>query len=323
MKRSLLFLFVAPAILIAGLAQRGGPPRRIENPETIQLPGGSRIEFHTFEAPSLGGESNYSILLPPSYDKNPRRRYPVVYFLHGLFNDHTSWAVDRYGHLPGKIEELITQGEVPEFVMVHPNGADGFYSDYVDGSLQFEKLIWQDMRQEVESRFRIHPNRRNRSIGGVSMGGYGALKIAMKNPELYASTVAFSPIVLLGDNPMNDVEIRDPRMAKFLGALFQRVYGQPFNQRHWKQNSLQFLGRESRLDGLHIYFAYGTADRYNQVFPMEQGVRTLHQIFEERQIDHTFRIYENEPHGWELVNSHLKEAVQFLTGTFDRNSLTH
>lgn len=311
--RFLLLLALAAEGLVA---QRGGPPRRIDNRETIQLPGGSRIEFRKFYSAAVGKKAEYSIFLPPSYDKDSSRRHPVIYYLHGMNNDHTSWAVPRYGDIPSRIEGLISAGKVPEFLMVHPDGENSFYTDFPDGSKKYEEFVCKELVEEIEKNFRARTGRANRALAGTSMGGYGALKIAFRHAELYASVAAESPIVLLGENPLEPAQNSAPERAQFFVRVLAPLFGQPFSPEHWKKNSLELLAHSADCQGLNIYFSYGTADRYNNLFPMEKGVRALDQILTERQIPHTFRVYEGEPHGWELVIAHLEETIPFLTQTF-------
>ncbi len=306
-----LFFVAAPALAF----QNDELPRRLENPRDLSLPGGSQVEFKSFYSPSLGQEMGYSVYLPPSYEKQKDRKFPVIYFLHGLFNDHTSWASPRYGSAPKRLEQIITEKNLPEFVMVHPDGQRSFYTDYADGSKKYAQYIQQDLIDEISAKFRVEKKRSGRAIAGTSMGGFGALKIAMKNPEIYASAAAGSPLVFPED-PSALVADTSSRHARFVSDLFASIYGQPFNQEHWKENNLEFLARTSDLDGLNIYFIYGTADRYNQTFPMEAGVRGLDRILTERGVSHTFHAFEGEPHGWELVGLHLEEMLRFLTQTF-------
>ena len=119
----------------------------------------------------LGTDQPYSIFLPPSYSKESSRRYPVIYFLHGLNNDHTSWTVDRYGNLQNKVEEMILARKLPEIIMVHPRADNSFYCNYADGSKRYEDFVTQELVNYIESGYRAKRGRENRAIGGTSMGG--------------------------------------------------------------------------------------------------------------------------------------------------------
>ena len=297
------------------LAQRrGGPPRRIANPKNLQLPGGSKVEFRSFFASSIREKASYSVYFPPAYQKELDRKFPVIYFLHGMFNDHTSWTVARYGNFPLLIEKLMLQESSPQCLMVYPEGRNSMYTDFADGSKKYEQYIYQDLVREIESHFRVKKARTKRAIGGTSMGGYGALKIAMKHPELYGSVAAASPIILLGKNPTELVNSSNRR--SFFSRVFTPVFGLPFDQTHWEENSIEVLARSGNLGDLKIYLAYGTADRFADAFPMRQGIETVDGILSKRGFSHVLKIFEGEPHGWELIRNHIEEILQFLTQTF-------
>jgi len=311
----LIFGFFSDSQSLAQRRGRGGPPRRMESRETITLESGSRIEFKTFQSKALGREMRYSIYFPASYDSSSQD-YPVVYFLHGMNNDETSWCVERYGNQHLGIDRLIRTGKVPEFIMVHPDGERSFYTDAADGSADYEKYITQDLLQDVEGNFRIKKERRYRAIGGTSMGGYGSLKIAMRYPDLFGSAFGGSPIVLLGEDPPSGLFDPGSRAGQFFGGLLGRVYGNPVDGEHWKANNLEVLARTADLNGLRVMMIYGTADRYAALIPLEKGVRTLDGILKQRQISSRLEIFEGEPHGWELIGTHLEEAVMFMTESF-------
>ena len=312
----LLPILVLSLASLSTLGQRGGPPDRIANPQTINLEGGSRVEFREFSSPALGEQGEYSIFLPPAYDQEPDRQFPVIYFLHGMNNDHTSWAVGRYGNIPLLVENLLLKGKIPQFLMVYPNGHNRFYTDLLDGTQKNEQFIHKDLIQEIEKHFRVKKGRGNRAIAGTSMGGYGALKIAIKHPELYSSVVAGSAIVLLGEDPSEQILASPSRRVESFVRLFKPVFGMPFDRDHWLENSVEVLARDADLKDLRVYMSYGTEDRYRNAFPMEQGLERIDQILTERKVSHVFRVFEGEPHGWALIRAHLDEAIEYLTETF-------
>ena len=156
----LLFLFVLLLPHVGSAQQsRTGEARRRSEVAAIELPGGSRVEFKSFHSASLDKDQPYSIFLPPSYNTSKSKKYPVVYFLHGLNNDYTSWTVDRYGKLQDKVEAMIKKGTIPEIIMVHPNGDNSFYTNCVDGSRRYEDFIVNDLIQHIESTYRVQTGR--------------------------------------------------------------------------------------------------------------------------------------------------------------------
>lgn len=304
--------------LLAAATQREGGLRRLESHEPIQLEGGSRVEFHSFHSRALGKTMAYSVLLPAGYDSSVRV-YPVIYFLHGMFNDHTSWCVTRYGNIPAAVERAIEEMRLPQFIMIHPAGDNGYYTDSADGRALYEKAFQQDLLREAEANFRISRDREGRAIGGTSMGGYGALKLAFKYPHMYGAVAASSPIVLTGKNPFRQLKWDgSDRRAQFFSGLIARVYGEPVDLKHWDNNRLDALAGND-LMGLNVLMLYGTADRYNRMIPMEAGIRKLNALLEAKGVASDLRVYEGEAHGWSLVMEHLREILEFLTARFPKN----
>jgi len=306
---------VLGAVLLALLAVLGaqrGPAFRAP----ISLAGGSSVAFEQFESQALGSPGQYSIFFPPSYDDNDRS-FPVLYFLHGLFNDHTSWTDSEYGNIPAAVERLMLDGKVPEMLLVHPNGGRSFYTNYHGGGPRYEDFVVEELVAHVESTYRVRSGRTNRAIGGTSMGGYGALKIAMKHPERYAAVVAHSPIVFLTKNPLDvPPALKSSRRFAFFTEVFSTVYGDPLDQAYYDANNPLVLARSQELDGLAIYFDYGTADRYNELIQLGSGLQSLDRTLSEEGVAHEFHEHPGEPHGWALVNAHLQESLSFGSQAF-------
>ncbi|MFQ5790447.1 MAG: alpha/beta hydrolase [Acidobacteriota bacterium] len=305
------------AVLVAAgaLVSAQGNRRRTDF-SPLDLPGGSRVEFREMDSRALRGRGQYSIFFPPSYRKG-QQRYPVVYFLHGLFNDHTSWTVSRHGNLPALIERLMLEKKIPEMLLVHPNGGRSFYTNYRDGSLRYEDFVVQELVVHVESQYRAKGGRRHRAMAGTSMGGYGALKIAMKYPGRYTSVAAHSPIVFPTRNPLDvPPEMKSSRRFQFFSNMFVEIYGDPLDQAYYDANNPLVLAREQNLQHLGIYFDYGTADRYNSQIQLGMGLRKLSRALSEAGVPYVFHEHPGEPHGWALVMAHIHESLGFIGRRF-------
>jgi S-formylglutathione hydrolase FrmB len=267
------------------------------------------------ESSSLKGKGEFSVFLPPSYDKSTKD-FPVVYFFHGMFNDHTSWTVGRYGNLPAKIESLMATGKIPEMLLVHPNGGRSFYTNYRDGSLKYEDFVVEELPAHIEATYRVKKGREYRAVLGTSMGGYGALKIAMKFPDRYVAGAAHSPIIFPIRNPMDvPAEVKSSRRYRFFSEIFASVYGDPFDQAYYDANNPLVLAKEASKE-LSLYFDYGTADRYNALVRLGQGLKKLDQTLTQAGINHTFVEHPGEPHGWELVIAHIEQSLEFVSRGF-------
>ena len=283
---------IALSLTLAKLVQaQFNDERRRSDLSPITLPGGSAIEFKSFDSQSLGMPEHYSIFLPPSYAKEPSRTYPVLYFLHGLNNDETSWTVDLYGHLQNSLEQMMLSGKLPEFVMVHPRGDNSFYCNYIDGSKRYEDLLTQELITYMETHYRARKGRENRAIAGTSMGAYGALKIAMKYPDLYAAVAGQSAIIFPGSNPLAiSEEVKTSRFYSFFVNMMTPIFGNPIRQDLWDANNPLVLAKSRKLDGLKIYFDYGTDDRYIPMVHLDEGCKALDRILTDENFSHTFKI---------------------------------
>ena len=123
--------------------------RRRGDLSSIPLPGGGVVEFKSLESQTLRTTQPYSILLPPSYAKSPQRAYPVVYFLHGLNNDQTSWTVDRYGNLA--TDNTVANG-TPFHLALTGNARFANGTSELDGALangQFTTTITDTVVEDI------------------------------------------------------------------------------------------------------------------------------------------------------------------------------
>jgi S-formylglutathione hydrolase FrmB len=315
---SIVFALVPSNLLHSSQAQFNDDRRRTDL-SPISLPGGSRIEFNSFDSKCLGSPERYSVFLPPSFSKNPSQTYPVIYFLHGLINDETSWTVERYGQIQNTLEQMILSGKLPEFIMIHPRGDNSFYCNYIDGSKRYEDLIAQELIDYMEANYRAKKGRENRAIAGTSMGGYGALKIAMKYPDRYAAVVGQSPILFPGSNPLElSEEAKSSRFYSFFANMLTPIFGEPLRQDLWDANNPLVLAGKRNLKGLSIYFDYGTNDRYIPMVHLDEGSKALDKKLTDAGVAHVFKVHPGEPHGWALIAAHLDETLPFLCQSFKK-----
>jgi len=140
---------------------------------------------------SLRGKGKFLIYLPPGYTKNDRK-YPVVYFLHGLGDNCSTW-LDGEQNVAQIVTILIERGEIQPMILIVPEGEKGFWMNFPDASKLYEDWVVKDLRKYVEKNYRTLNDRGHRAIMGVSMGGFGALKIGFRYPEIYGYICAITP----------------------------------------------------------------------------------------------------------------------------------
>ncbi len=136
------------------------------------------------------------VFLPPSYEKDKHRRYPVVYALHGYSIGAEQWSHEI--HVPQTIEGAFAQG-AKEMIVVLPDSKTIHNGSMYSSSAttgNFEKFIYHDLVAYIDAHYRTIPERMSRGLVGHSMGGYGATRIGMKHSDVFGSLYIMSPCCL-------------------------------------------------------------------------------------------------------------------------------
>jgi enterochelin esterase-like enzyme len=136
------------------------------------------------------------VFLPPSYEKDKKRRYPVVYALHGYSIGAEQWTHEI--HVPQTLEGAFAKGS-PEMIVVLPDSKTIYNGSMYSSSEttgDFEKFIWHDVVAYIDAHYRTLADRRSRGLAGHSMGGYGASRIGMKHPDVFGALYIMSPCCL-------------------------------------------------------------------------------------------------------------------------------
>ena len=143
------------------------------------------------ESEILGMPVKFSVFLPADYAKNSDKRYPVVYLLHGLGDDHKSWN-DEWLNIAARIENWEnTQGLEP-MIYVIPQGFRSYYVNRYDGKFNYMDMFIQEFVPKIDVMYRTIANREHRAVAGYSMGGFGAMILASKHPEIFSVSVPLS-----------------------------------------------------------------------------------------------------------------------------------
>jgi S-formylglutathione hydrolase FrmB len=148
-----------------------------------------------FVSPGLGREWPYNVYLPQGYETGTKR-YPVVYMLHGASQDEAAWVRD--GSIDALADKLIARGDIPPCIIIMPAG---WMTWYTDAPERIETAFVTDLIPEIERRYRTRPLRGDRVIAGFSMGGYGAMRMALRHPELFSAAALMSPAIYVPQPP--------------------------------------------------------------------------------------------------------------------------
>jgi S-formylglutathione hydrolase len=269
----------------------------------------AQIITATLSTDLVPAPARISVLLPPGYNQNSGAVYPLIYLLHGGGGDN--------GFLAGMkpvVEREWSMKYLGHAVFVTPDADRSFYLDYRDGSQRWETFLSGEMLSYVREHWRVKPDRAATAIGGISMGGMGALRIAFKHPQLFAGVAALEPGIEAALS-FDEIAPRD-RFWKPL-ELYEERFGRPVDRDYWKANNPANIASADparlRTSGLAIYLEAGDEDS----FYLHYGAEFLHRILFDAGIRHEYRLIRGADHLGRTLGPRLLEALRFLGQTLD------
>ncbi|HUI84513.1 MAG TPA: alpha/beta hydrolase-fold protein [Candidatus Binatia bacterium] len=261
----------------------------------------ARAECSVIRSQILKQTVRYCAFLPPSFDQDKARRYPVLYYLHGLGDNEQSLLNSGGWDI---VSELRNTGKIGDFVILAPSGGHTFYLNSGNGKLRYEDFFLKEFMPEMEKKYRAEGTRAKRGITGISMGGYGALRLVFRYPDEFAAVSAQMP-ALITSLPA-DMSSTAPGSP---GALLGDVFGSPFDRAYFDRNNVFHFARAdsaASLRRLKIYFDVGNNDDYG----FEAGAEELDRLLTSRGIPHQFHVYPGR-HDVQFVIRHFGDVIQF------------
>jgi len=149
-------------------------------------------------SPIIGSSFAYRVYLPPDYLTSPFRRYPVLYMLHGAGGNYTEWS-DSF--LPEQVDRLIAADQIQPLIVVMPDDGEATYFANWDNGPRWGDYLTEDVVSTIDQRYRTLTGPEDRAIGGLSMGGLGALNLALQHPDVFGVSGSHSPSVRLEPDP--------------------------------------------------------------------------------------------------------------------------
>lgn len=220
------------------------------------------VDTIRFYSKVLKKETSFVIITPTNYEQK-NMRLPVVYLLHGHGGNYASF-IHYAAQLPAKADQL-------NILMVCPDG--GFNSWYfdspVDSSVRYETMITTELINYIDQHYPTVPDRKHRGITGLSMGGHGALYLAIRHSETFGAAGSLSGGVDIRPFPKNW------QISKVLGDI-------DTNRENWEKNTVINVADQLKNGMLKISFECGTGDFFLTVN------RALHQKLLTMKIDHDY-----------------------------------
>jgi S-formylglutathione hydrolase FrmB len=248
----------------------------------------SRVQVDTISVFSskMKKEVKNVVILPENY--NIKKHYPVVYLLHGYSDNYAKWVKT--------VPAIKTLSTEHQFIIVCPDG--GYSSWYLDSPIdpawQYESYIIKDLLPYVDTHYTTIPNRASRAITGLSMGGHGALYLAIRNPNLFGSAGSMS----------GGVDLRASTKAY---DISKRIGTIEANHAEWDNRSVINMVNDLKNNELNLIIDCGVSDNFYQI---NAG---LHRRLMALKIDHDY-IERPGGHNWQYWDNSIR--YQFLY--FDR-----
>ena len=254
-------------------------------------------KYRTFFSKTLGADVSYLIYLPPEYEAAGQKRFPVVYWLHGLGGNQRGGAV-----FVSVLNEAIKAGRAPAMIAVLVNGMrDSRYVDSADGQRPVETVIVKDLLPHIDNAYRTTGNREGRAIEGYSMGGFGAARLGFKFPDLFGAVSIMAGALMDNESA-----------ASMRPELFQKNFGGDL--KYFRAASPWTLV-ENNADGLRgrTFVRIGVGKEDNL---MERNEK-YHKLLERLGIEHEFFVVPGVAHNGALFYKTLgTEHFRFYQKAF-------
>lgn len=265
---------------------------------------GQIFETRQVKSSILKMDRNYSIYLPPSYEKSDQS-YPVLYLLHGSGDNHTGWV--QFGQVQHIADKAIANGTSAEMIIVMPDADTGTkgYFNALNGKFNYEDFFFDELIPHIEKEYRVRSDRRYRAVSGLSMGGGGTIFYALHRPDLFSAAAPLSAAT--GNWDFEQFKSR-------LGAASADVSEQQLND-YFHRHSIASIIKNASADdlknikGIRWYVSCGDDDF------LYEGNANLHILFHKNQIPHEYRVKDGG-HTWTYWRQELPLVLEFVSKSF-------
>ncbi len=251
----------------------------------------SQVITLSLESDYMGTQVPCLVYLPKGYGGG--HRYPVWYGLHGHGSSHTMWVDNGIAEIA---DQLIDSGEIEPLIMVFPRARDATLKEIQDdlakdgmlGEANMDQFLCKELVPYIDTNYDTNVSASARYIGGFSMGGMLALRIAFRHTELFSKVGGYSAAVISRD-------YSDRQLEKWLFP----------NDNVDELNDIQRYDKDKGFDKLRVYLDAG-----NENDPFSVGLQSLHEALQQRGISSEFRLYDG---GHTLQKDSIKEYLKFYT----------
>lgn len=268
--------------------------------------GGTIRESFKVKSAILGKEVEYSLYLPPDYEQS-NRRYPVLYLLHGYTDDETGWT--QFGEVKAIADRQLRKNQMASMIIAMPDGGVSWYINSSDNKVKYEDFFIKEFMPHIEATMRTRAEKRYRAIAGLSMGGHGAMIMALKHPELFSAVAPLSAGIITREEV---ISMPEERWNDVFGPPYGKNKGEDRLSDHYNKNWVLALVENAEAESLKkvkYYIDCGDKDF------LIKGNMTLHSLLIDKKVPHEFRVRDGV-HNWEYWRKSLPEVFKFVSSGF-------
>jgi enterochelin esterase-like enzyme len=258
----------------------------------------------------LSQEVKYSIILPEDYYTS-RKNYPVVYLLHGLGDNESSWL--EYGQVSQAVDGVVKKGEIIPMIYVMPEGYRNYYVNDYAGKFLYEDMFIKELVPFIDKQYRTVSDKNHRATMGYSMGGFGALVLPLRNPNVFTVSVPLSISVRSDAQYMTeDASGWDDQWGRLFGAV--GMTGKDRLTDYYKQHSPFHIFAQqdlSKLKDLKLFIDNGDDEE-----TLCRSNEELHMLLRDRNFPHEFRVRDGG-HEFQYWRDALPNGLHFISDAFE------
>jgi enterochelin esterase-like enzyme len=261
----------------------------------------------------LGQEIRYSVVLPQDYYRS-RKSYPVVYLLHGLGDDESSWL--EYGRITQVADDAVSKREIVPMIYIMPQGFRNYYVNDYAGLFLYEDMFINELVPHIDKTYRTIPDSLHRAVMGYSMGGFGALMLPARHPDVFSVSVPLSISVRTDAQYM--VEAASEWNDQW-GRLFGGV-GKTGEERittYYKQYSPFHFFNKANAQAFRYLRLF--IDNGDDEYTLCRSNEELHILLRDLNIKHEFRV-RNGGHSFTYWREALPNALRFISNAFENQA---
>lgn len=263
-----------------------------------------------FQSKILKRNVAYSIILPDDYNYT-KKKYPVLYMLHGIGGDYSTWI--EYGNTARVMENMAQKGEIHQFIIVIPDGYSSYYSDRYDGTFSYESFFIKEFVPYIDRFYRIMEGARFHSILGFSMGGFGAMTLALRHRDLFNSFVALSPSIRTESQYKNEIPQKewDNQWGQIFGGA-EQVGPLRLTDYYKARSPYHIIAKLTRKDLKGFGIMLDIGDKENTLCESNEE---LHRLLLQKGIEHEWTV-RSGGHDFFCWNAALPKAFSFINKFF-------